>query len=580
MSAVAGRGRGRRVGALSLSRSATGPFGRRLWLAAAAGALATLCGIGLLATSGWLITRASERPPVLALSIAIGSVQAFALGRGLARYLQRLGTHSLSLEVLGKLRLRLYDTLEPLVPGGLSGTGSGAVLSGFVSDAELVAEGLAKETTAAVDVAASVLIGVAVASVIEPAVGGVLLAGSLAVVGVSFAAGRLGRDAAGREAAARAETAGSVIETMRAARELVAFGREDLVAERLDEVRRRSAGAARRRALSVGVGRAAATVTSAGALVAVVVAALGAHGAHRLSGVMVAVVAFTALAVLDRCSNLSAVLADADASGAAARRLARLEALDVPAREPVADRSAQVAHGAAGGGVAGRRAGEGGVAADLDAVEVTAGDAAILRGVSLAVAPGRRVALVGRSGSGKTTVVHTLLHFVEAARGRATIGGVDVRDMTRRGIALHVGSMAEQTHVFAASLADNLRLAHRDATDEQCVDVLGRVGLGAWYASLPDGLATALGSGGRPMSAGERQRLGMARALLSGGEVLLLDEPTAHLDPASSARVLSELLGSAGDRSVVVVSHEPGIAGWADEVVTLEGGKVVARSSR
>ena len=219
---------------------------RKLVPAAASGALAACCEIGLLATSGWLITRTSERPPVFALSIAIGMVQAFALGKGIARYLQRIRVHDASLSLLGNLRPHLYDTLEPLVPGGLKGYASGDVLYGFVSDTELIAEGFAKVMSAAVDITASIIIGAVVACLVEPGLGAVLLAAALGVVVLAFALARVGRTAAANEATARAALAGMVIDTMRSARELVAYGREDLVFQRLEEVRRRSSAAASR----------------------------------------------------------------------------------------------------------------------------------------------------------------------------------------------------------------------------------------------------------------------------------------------------------------------------------------------
>ena len=118
---------------------------RRLAGVAGSGSLSAACGIGLMATSGWLITRASQRPPVLSLSIAIGAVQAFSLAKGIARYLERISAHGASLEVLGRLRLQLFDVLVPLVPGGLGKNSSGEVLTGFVSDTELVAEGLLQD---------------------------------------------------------------------------------------------------------------------------------------------------------------------------------------------------------------------------------------------------------------------------------------------------------------------------------------------------------------------------------------------------------------------------------------------------
>lgn len=536
---------------------------RQLGRAVVSGATGAMCGIGLLATSGWLITRAAERPPVFVLSVAIGLVQAFALGRGLTRYFERLAVHDVSLVRLDRLRLDLYDALEPLVPGGLANYGSGEVLSGFVADAELVTTAFAKKFTTGIDLTASIVLGAIVAVAVEPGVGAVLAAGAVGMVALAFFLARLGRTGAEGEAVARAELADAVIETTRVARELVAYGREDLVARRLDGIRQRSNAAAARRALVTGLGRALATFTAAAGIIAVVAVGIAAHDAGRLSGVMLAVEAFVALAVYDQCAALPLVLADTGAARAARRRLERLSGLEAPVREPAVDRSPP----------------GGAVTVALEAVGVTYGATVALEGLSLRLPPGGRAALVGRSGSGKTTALYALLHFVECSRGRASLGGVDVGEMTRGGIARHIGWVAETTHVFAASLGDNLRIAEVTASDAQCVTALGRVGLGAWFASLPEGLATMLGAGGRPMSAGERQRLGLARVLLAGDEILLLDEPTAHIDPVSSAGLLDELVGATGSRSVLVVSHEPDLSRLVDEVVTLDGGRVVARTS-
>ncbi|MGD0810081.1 MAG: thiol reductant ABC exporter subunit CydC, partial [Acidimicrobiales bacterium] len=477
--------------------------------------------------TGWLITRASQRPPVLSLSIAIGAVQAFSLGKGIARYLERVSAHRSSLEVLGRLRLHLFDVLVPLVPGGLGSNSSGSVLSGFVSDTELVAGGLAKTAMAATDITASILLGTVLALLTMPVLGVIILVGALAVVAVSVLLARLGRASEARAARERAELASLVMETVRSARELVAYGRQDLVMQRLEEVRSRSGRAAARRSLEAGLARAGAIVASCGVLVAVLASGLAAVDARRLSGVMLAVVALAALAVLDQCANLPNVLAGTTEASAAAERLACLGRQAPPVREPLSDQSQKATARSA----------------ELeDARTVSPDGTEILKGVSLEVAGSQRVALTGPSGSGKTNAVHALLHFVNCEKGQARLGGSDVSEMTREGIATLAGWVADETHIFAASLADNLRLAHPSASDGDCVIALQRAGLSRWSASLPAGLATLLGAGGRPVSAGERQRLGLARVLLAGPPVLLLDEPTAHLDPVSSAKVLTELL--------------------------------------
>lgn len=541
------------------SRRVAGMALRRFFPAAAWSTLSCACGVGLLATSGWLITRASTRPPEFVLGVAVGAVQAFALGRGVFRYLQRLSVHDLSLEALGALRLRLYDDVEPLVPGAVAGLGRGAVLNAFVGDTEVLATGLAQATTAAVDVVASVGLGVLVAVLLSPVLAGVLALGALAAVVASWSATRLAGGALVRRAEGRAELAAAVVEVMDSARELACYGRGDLVERRLRSLHGRARSDAVRLGLAGGLARAVSVWASGATVVAVVGVGLVIQRADHLSGVVLAVVVFAALAVADQLGALSLALADTRAAAVAARRLSALGRCPAPVLEPAS----------------GVEIPPGPLSAALERADVSGSDGTeILRDVSLRVGEGRRLALVGRSGAGKTSALYSLMHFLECRGGSASVGGRDVRHLDRATLARRLGWLAEQSHVFAASLGDNLRIARPEATEGQCAQVLRRVGLGDWLASLPEGLDTELGATGRPVSAGERQRLGMARVLLAGSDLVLLDEPTAHLDPASSPALLSELLATAGDRTVVVVSHEPDIGGHVDDVVTFESGRV------
>ena len=202
----------------------------------------------------------------------------------------------------------------------------------------------------------------------------------------------------------------------------------------------------------------------------------------------------------------------------------------------------------------------------------------LLKDVSISVEPGERVGIIGPSGSGKTSVIYSLLHFLACSSGKAELAGNDVAQMSRRQIASLAGWVPDEAHVFAASLRNNLRVASPSASDAECAEALERAGLGEWARSLPSGLATRLGVGGQPLSAGERQRLGLARVLLAGSPVLLLDEPTSRLDQATSQAVLPELLDAAGGRSVLVVSHDPWIGDHIGSLVRLSGGSVTAGS--
>jgi ABC-type iron transport system FetAB ATPase subunit len=176
-------------------------------------------------------------------------------------------------------------------------------------------------------------------------------------------------------------------------------------------------------------------------------------------------------------------------------------------------------------------------------------------GLDLELAPGRPGALAGPSGSGKTAAVLALLRFIDIAAGEVTINGADARAMPPERLRALLAWSPEQPVLFPAALRANLRLGAPRATDSQMADLLADLGLGPWLAQLPDGLDTVLAPWGHPVSGGELQRLGVARAVLADRPVLLLDEPTSHLDPATAEAVLATVLALARDRSLLWVSH-------------------------
>lgn len=552
-----------RFNALRLSLAGAPPPWRRVAQAAAAAAMASASAIGLLAMSGWLITRASQRPPVFALSIAMGAVQAFALARGLSRYAERLAVHGVALDLLSRLRVWLYDTVEPLVPDALAQRGTGSVITGFVHDVEVVTESLARGVSAVIDAGMSIVIGAGIALVMMPSSGAVLLLLSTTTVVLAVAIARVARRSAETAAAIRDELADSVVDAVRSARELVVYGRRDLPDARLVRVHHAARRAASREAVVFGAVRGAVAIAATVTVVGVVLTGVAVHNGGRLSGVMLAVLVFVSLAVLDQVAALPVALARVAAGQTAARRLTSLAGLAPLAREPNV--------------TAGPLGGAGDVA--LHRVRVgrpyTPHALPILHDVSFRVLPRQHVALVGESGSGKSTSLHVLLHFIEPSYGSATLDGTDVRTLTRAEIARRLAWLPETTHLFNATLADNLRIGNPSATSEECVAALTRVGLAPWYDALPGRLDTRLGADGMAVSAGERQRLGMARTLLCEAGTLLLDEPTAHLDPRSSIGALAALLDAARTQSAIVVSHDPSVAAVVDDVVTLSSGRVV-----
>jgi ABC-type multidrug transport system fused ATPase/permease subunit len=208
--------------------------------------------------------------------------------------------------------------------------------------------------------------------------------------------------------------------------------------------------------------------------------------------------------------------------------------------------------------------------------EVTAsygtGAPAVLDGFDLRLDPGSRVALVGPSGSGKTTVTNLLLRFLDPDAGRVTLAGHDLRDYRQEDVRRTFALAGQEAHVFNSTIRANLLLARPDASDVELWQALRRARLDGWVATLPDGLETLVGEDGNRLSGGQRQRLTVARALLSDAPVLVLDEPTAHLDPTTARALVDDAFAAAGDRSVLLITHRPEGLDLVDEVVTLGDG--------
>ena len=252
----------------------------------------------------------------------------------------------------------------------------------------------------------------------------------------------------------------------------------------------------------------------------------------------------------------------ASAEGVAAAREA-FAALDAPA--PVAAPRGRV--------VAAGRVPE--IVLEGVTVRYPGAERAALEGVSLRVAPGERVAVAGPSGAGKSTLLLVLAGLVSPASGRVLVDGVDLAELDVREWRARLGWVPQRPHLFAASVADNIRLGDPHAGDERVREAVRAAAAEEFIGELPRGYATVLGEGGAGLSAGQRQRLAIARAFLAGGAVMLLDEPTARLD-LRSERALVEAAGRLlQGRTAVLVAHRPALLGAADRVVRLEGGRVV-----
>lgn len=534
----------------------------RLTLAIAIGTVAVLSGIGLMATAGYLIARAAEGPEILSLTGAIVAVRFFALARPLTRYLERLASHDLAFRVLARIRVRFYERIEPLAPAGLEAYRRGDLLSRMVGDVDalqsLYLRGLAPPLVAVA--AGAVAVGAAAA--ILPIAAAFLLLGLLVSgVAVPAIAGRLARVAGNRRAGAQGHLSSELVELLRGAPELVVFGREDETLGRVRESDGALSRLARRDAVAAGVADSLGMVVTGATVVAVLAAAVSAHAAGDLDRVLVAVLALLALASFEVVAPLSQAARELSATLAAGRRVLELTDRAPSVRDPAKPAPAPAAR----------------PALSLESVfaRYAPDEPLALNGVCIRIEPGGKLALIGPSGSGKSTVVNLLLRFLDPEEGRVTLGDRDLREYRQEDVRRTIAVAGQDSHLFSTSIRENVRLARPGASDGEIEEALKRARLWSWVSSLPEGSDTLVGEEGRELSGGQRQRVVLARALLADAPILVLDEPTAHLDVETADELVGDILAAADDRTILLITHRLEGLDRVDEVVRLHEGRTL-----
>ncbi|MEU9142420.1 thiol reductant ABC exporter subunit CydD [Streptomyces sp. NPDC048349] len=530
------------------------------------GALAVGCSVGLMAVSGWLISRASEQPPVLYLMVAVTATRAFGMGRAVFRYAERLVSHDAVLRMLADLRVTVYRRLERIAPAGLREHRRGDLLTRLVADADALQDYWLRWL---LPVGTAVLVGtgsVAFTTWLLPEAGAALAVGLLAAgVGVPLVSGACARRAERRLAPARGELATRVADLLTGTAELTVAG---ALEDRKDRARASDGALTRiaaRGAAAAGLGGGLAALVCGLTVVAAAAAAATAVHDGRLSGVAMAVAVLTPLAAFEAVNGLPLAVQYRQRVRRSAERV--YEVIDAPAPVAEPQRPAE----APGSpfplrltGLTARHPGQ-----ERDA----------LRGVDLALEAGRRIAVVGPSGSGKTTLAQVLLRFLDPRDGTYTVGGTDACALDGDDVRALVGLCAQDAHLFDSSVRENLRLARTGASEQELREALAAARLLEWADGLPDGLDTLVGEHGERISGGQRQRLTLARALLADFPVLVLDEPAEHLDLATADALTADLLAATEGRTTVLITHRLAGLEAVDEVLVLDGGEVVQRGA-
>jgi ABC-type multidrug transport system fused ATPase/permease subunit len=207
-------------------------------------------------------------------------------------------------------------------------------------------------------------------------------------------------------------------------------------------------------------------------------------------------------------------------------------------------------------------------------------DELVLRQVSFAIEPGRMLGIVGRTGSGKTTITRLLVRLCEPRSGSVRVGGLNVHELSRKTLRQRVGLVMQQPHLFGASVHDNLTLFDASISDERVLKALEQLGIAEWALALPEGLQTRIGPGGRGVSAGEAQLLGLVRAFLADPSLVILDEPSSRIDQATERLVNRAVRGLLRERTGLIVAHRLATLDHVDSVVVLDEGRVVEHGPR
>ncbi|MFI6026259.1 thiol reductant ABC exporter subunit CydD [Amycolatopsis magusensis] len=500
---------------------------------AALGAAAFLAGIALTATSGWLIAKASQQPPILTLTVMVVGVRTFGLARAALRYVERLATHDGAFRTATRLRVDLWRALVRIGPVGTAVLRHGEGQRRMVSDVDIVRDLLPRVVSPPLVAVLVVAGAVAVQTAVLP-IAGLYLAVAALVAGLlaPALALRLERRSTSALAEGRRDVAARVLTLFEAAAELLAFGAYREHRRALALADDRLTANARRQAFGAGAAEALVVLAMGGATVASTMAA-AADG--TLNPVLAPVVALVPLALAEVLLQLPPVAQHWDELRRARTRLAAIfTASDGPKAAYAADVEL----------------------ADVD-LRWPGAPEPVLRDVTLAIPRGAKVAITGPSGAGKSSLLALLLGFLAPERGRAHMPQA-------------VAWAPQEPGLVATTVAENLRLADPHATPDRLRAALDTAGL------TDVDLDTMLGSGGAGLSGGQAQRVALARAVLAAetSALVLLDEPTAHLDEQTAYEVRARLDEALAEKTVVWVTHRMEEAAAADLHLDVRDGRV------
>ncbi len=545
------------------------PF--RWWIALAIllGCVMIASNMLLLGMAAYLIAAAALGPLLVMLTLPIYIVQVMSVIRSCSRYAERLVSHNVTFRLLARLRVWLYSRLKPLAPALLLSYRSGDVLTRLVADIEELQNVYLRAVSPIIVALVISLLSFYIFSIFSPVLAWVALAFLIvAGFGIPFLTGMLARGIGRQQLAVRAELNAQIVDGVQGVQDLLAFGRAGDQRQKLASLDKKLAQLQRRMAFISGLEQALNDLMSNLALLALLALAIPLVAARAINGVYLGFLALIILASFEAVLPLGQAFQFLGTSLAAADRLFTVADTSPTVAEPasplpIADRSQQ------------------GHTLEFSSVSFAypSGEGNAVSDVSFSLASGRRIALVGPSGSGKSTLLRLALRFWDPAAGTICLNGQDIRRYALDDLRALIGVVEQDTCLFNDTLRGNLLLARPDAGEGELERVLEQAQLTSLVRQLPQGLKTWVGEQGLRLSGGERQRVAIARALLKDAPLLILDEPTANLDPLTERAVLDALDVLMQGRSVLLITHRLIAMERMDEILVLDRGRVRERGT-